>query len=193
MGIAAIVLAAGAGERMGAAKQLLPFQGATVLEAVVAAATGSVVDEVVVVTGFHHDRVAAVVPSGVTVVTNPDPGRGNLSSLRTGLSVTGSVEGIVLLLADHPEVTPDIVDALVAAWKRERPWAAVCSYRGVVSHPFLMGPRCLCGLGHLSGPKPLWRYLVTDPPHPVLHVPLDRTVPIDIDTPDDYRRLIDGV
>jgi len=192
MRIAGIVLAAGAGERMGGAKQLLPFRDHTVLEAVIDAAVGSVLDEVVVVTGFHHDRVAAIVPEGLRVATNPDPGQGNLSSLRVGVEATGPADAIVLLLGDHPEVRSDTVDALIAAWSADREWAAVCSYRGELFHPFLMGPVCVAGIGSLSGRKPLWRYLVTDPPHPVLHVPIDRVVPIDVDTPDDYRRLTEG-
>ena len=57
--ITAVVLAAGASERMGEPKLLLPYRGSTVLNATISAVESSAVDRIVVVTGFGADRIEA--------------------------------------------------------------------------------------------------------------------------------------
>jgi len=183
------VLAAGAAERMGTAKQLLPYGPGTVLGSVVAAAMQSQLDRVVVVTGFHADAVERMLGEDVTVVRNPDPSRGNRSSLLAGADAVADAAAVVLLLGDHPETEAGDIDAVVAAWRADHPLAAVCDFRGTVTHPFLLSRECLGEVRRLAGPKPLWRHLVEEPVHEVTRVPVDRAAPIDVDTPDDYRRL----
>lgn len=189
--IAAIVLAAGASERMEAAKLALPYGESTLLGSVVEAALASHVDQTVVVTGFHAAVIEPLLPHAVLVVRNPSPQRGNLSSLQTGVQAVGEAEGIVLLLGDQPEVPAEAIDRLVDRFERDRPWAIVSEYSGIVSHPFLLSARCVASTGELSGPRPLWRHLVTAPPLPVARVAQEGAVPLDVDTGDDYRELLE--
>lgn len=188
--IAAVVLAAGASERMGRPKLGLPYAGSTLLGTVVRHGLASSVDSVVVVTGFDAEVVEPLVPDGAAIVRNPDPARGNLSSLRAGVAAVGDLEAVVLLLGDEPQVSAGTIDALVARFRQERPWAVLAEYDGVVAHPFLVSAECVAGLDGLEGPKPLWRYLVVEPPHPVVRVPRPGPVPVDVDDPDDYGRLL---
>jgi molybdenum cofactor cytidylyltransferase len=62
-GVTGIVLAAGASERMGESKLLLPYRGATVLDATIAAVTASAVDRVIVVTGARAKEVETLISS----------------------------------------------------------------------------------------------------------------------------------
>lgn len=189
-GPAAVVLAAGAGERMGRAKQLLPYGRSTLVERAVDAALGAGL-ETVVVTGFHAARVEGVLAGRpVRIVRNPDPARGNLSSLRVAVATLDAGRPLVLLLGDTPDVDAEVVRALVDAWRRDPAWAAICRYRDGRAHPLLLGPQAVAGLADLEGPKPLWRYLGTEARGRVLEVPIDRPAPVDVDTPADYEEAL---
>jgi molybdenum cofactor cytidylyltransferase len=191
LSIAGVVLAAGASERMGRRKQTLGFGDSTMVRAVLQAALGAGLDPVVLVAPPDEPSLGgAAAGLGVTVVVNPDPSRGNLSSLRCGLEAGGVDDAVVLLLADMPQVDSAIITRLVEAWKMDRPYAAVCEYRDRVSHPFLLSPHALADLAELEGPKPLWRLLVAEPSPRVLRIGLDRPAPIDVDTLADYQRLL---
>lgn len=175
---------------MGDVKQLLPFGDGTVLGAVLATARGSSLDDVVVVTGYHADAVEPLVAAPARVVRNPDPARGNHSSLLVGLAACAGAEAVVMLLGDQPQVDVTVVDRMVDVWHERRPWAAVAEYRGVPGHPFLLSAECIADLPQWTGPRPLWRHLVTDAGAEVVRVYFDRDAPIDVDTPEDYQRLI---
>jgi molybdenum cofactor cytidylyltransferase len=188
--IAGLVLAAGSSTRMGDVKQLLPYRDGTVLGTVIDAATSSRLARVVVVTGYHAEAVEQVVPAGVSVVRNPDPGRGNHSSLLLGLDACAEAEAVIMLLGDQPQVDAGIVDHLLTVWDERRPWAAVSEFNGVAGHPFLFSADCAAAVPSWTGPRPLWRHLVTEPDPGVVRVAFDREAPIDVDTPADYARLI---
>src|ERR1041385_7338939 len=85
--IPAIVLAAGESRRMGSPKALLrAADGRPFVVRITAVLLAGGASEVVVVTGLHHDPIVQTVQSGdqdsrVRLVRNPDPSRGQLSSL----------------------------------------------------------------------------------------------------------------
>jgi nicotine blue oxidoreductase len=125
--IAAVVLAAGAASRFGAPKQrlLLP----RVLERVRA----SVVDELVVVAGAYELDVDA------PVVHCPDWERGPGASLRCGLrSLPAEVEAAVVVLADGPDLAPEALARVVAAWRERGAEVVAASYGGERGHPVLL-------------------------------------------------------
>lgn len=86
MPLTAILLAAGASTRMGAVKALLPLRGQPAVRAV-AAELLKICEQCIVVTGYHHDLVAAALGGlpGVNIARNPQPEQGQLSSLQTGI------------------------------------------------------------------------------------------------------------
>jgi len=156
---------------------------------VVDAALGAGLD-VVVVTGHHAEAVETLLAGvPVTLARNPDPDRGNLSSLLAGIEAAGDADAIVLLLGDMPDVDAELVRTVVDAWAEERPWAAVAGYRSGRGHPFVLSRDAVGGLGTLEGPKPLWRHLGPEAPGEVLVVPVDRGRPVDVDTPADYEAI----
>lgn len=116
--VGAILLAAGAGERMGhRPKSLLELDGEALIRRQIAALIGAGVTELVVVLGHHGERIArAIQGCPVTVVHNPQPESGQVSSLRLGLQVLPAQVGTVLVaLADQPLInTQDISDLLQA-------------------------------------------------------------------------------
>jgi molybdopterin-guanine dinucleotide biosynthesis protein A len=105
-GVAAILLAAGAGSRFGGGKLLAKLNDISLGEHVLVALEASPVDEVVVVVGADAERVReACEPFGVRIVENAEWIEGQSTSVRVGLRALGPrVRAAVVLLADQPLV-----------------------------------------------------------------------------------------
>ncbi len=120
MGIAAVIVAAGAGRRLGGvAKALLPHRGQSYLAAIAATArTVGLVDAVVVVGEPFGQEVAAHARQlGLRVRVNPAPDRGMASSVALGFAALGSGPAAAAWLwpVDHPAVTEATLRRLAMA------------------------------------------------------------------------------
>jgi len=115
----AVLLAAGAGRRMGGCKALLDLGGRPALSHALDALRDGGVESVRVVLGHQaHDVKERVDLSGCDVVVNPQPERGQTSSLRAGLALAPwATDAWLLHTVDHPLVEASDVAALLAAWK----------------------------------------------------------------------------
>ena len=123
----AVVLAAGASTRFGAPKQRIML--GEVLERVRAGG----VDGVVVVAGAYE------LDADAPVVRCPEWGRGPGASLRCGLAaVPAEAEAAVVALADGPELAPEAVERVVAAWRSGGGDVLAATYGGARSHPVLL-------------------------------------------------------
>jgi molybdenum cofactor cytidylyltransferase len=192
--IVGIVLGAGRSERMRAPKQLLPYAGTTLLGKAVAEAEASSLDRVVVVLGAAAAEVgAALEPSRAQIVPNLDYDRGNLSSLQVGVEAAGAHDAVVHLLGDMPGVDAELIDGVVAAWRRDPHPVAVTRYRDRVAHPFVLSSSITGRLGELDEPKSIWRLARSSDRADVMEIDVDRSAPIDVDTPEDYERLLAGL
>lgn len=191
--ITGIVLAAGTSDRMGQPKQLLPFRDSTLVGTVVGTAESSQLDDVIVVVGANAAEVSASLePERALVVVNREFADGNLSSLRTGLEAAGECDAAVLLLADMPEVTAAVIDALVDGWRHAPAVVAVVRYADGIGHPFLLSAPAIAGVAGLQGRKPLWAYVSALDPSDRLEIAVPGSAPRDIDTPDDYAALLES-
>ncbi len=138
MRIGAVVLAAGAGTRLGGvAKALLPVGADHFLGRVLATAAAAGVapaDAIVVVAPPFADAVAAAAGArGATVVHNPAPARGMASSVALGFAALPSaIAAAFLWPVDHPWVTAATLRALIARG------GGVPTYRGRRGHPPLV-------------------------------------------------------
>jgi CTP:molybdopterin cytidylyltransferase MocA len=126
--IEAVVLAAGAATRFGSPKQQLLL--APVLERARAAAS---LDGLVVVLGAHE------VETDARTVRCPDWEVGAGASLRCGLAALGpETEAAVVILADGPDLAPESIDRVVAAWLEDGGEVVAASYGGQRLHPVLI-------------------------------------------------------
>lgn len=186
---AGLVLAAGRSARLGLPKQTLEYRGGTLLGATLDMARSCGFDQLLVVIGGAADEVRAVVDTtGCTVIENVDHREGCSSSIAASLAqVDGRADGLVLLLGDQPGVAPTTVADLVAATSG-RP-LGVCRYANGRGHPFWFGRPIFDELASLHGDKAVWKLLESER-WPVIEVPVDGPIPLDVDTWDDYERLL---
>ena len=152
LSFAGVILAAGASSRMGTDKALLPWppQAAgqpaskdSFLSAAIRSFALST-DFVVIVTGRNADALAPVVyANGASIVTNPEPDRGQFSSLQLGLHevLNRGRDAAVITLVDRPPVASATIESLLAAFEAAPAniWAAVPEFSGQHGHPFIAG------------------------------------------------------
>lgn len=190
---AGVVLAAGGSTRMGRPKQLLPVRGRPLLELVVAEACASTLDDVVVVLGAAADEVRAAVDLGrATVVVNPDHEQGMSTSLRAGIAALDpGVTRTVILLGDQPDLSAAVIDELLELQERSGLPAAALSFDGLLHPPVVLDRSLWGGLLELEGDVGC-RRIVRARPELVaaLAASAPGRHPVDIDTPDDYSRLL---
>lgn len=188
--VTGLVLAAGSSRRLGRPKQLLPFRGATLLDATldVARACGFA-QLLVAVGGSSADVRSGVDLDGTTVVENPEHGTGCSSSVAAALPmVDPAAEGLVLMLGDQPGVDPGTVAALLAAASAGAA-AAMCRYDNSLGHPIWFSRSLFDRLAELEGDKAVWKLLHSGEID-VVEVPVPGPVPVDVDTWQDYESLV---
>ena len=187
--VCGLVLAAGGSSRLGRPKQLLPFRGATLLDATLATARACGFDQLVVALGGAADEVQATVDlSGAEVVVNRVFGTGCSSSIAAAMAVVDPrAQALVLLLGDQPGVTTDSVRALVAG--RGDATLAVCRYDDGRGHPFAFGRAVFGDLMALHGDKAVWK-LLDRAGDDVVEVAVPGPVPLDVDTWEDYQAVL---
>ena len=188
----AVVPAAGASRRMGRPKLTLPWDGGIVLDATLAALLAGGVRRAVVVTSPATALSGWRPPPHVSVVENPSPELGMLSSVRAGLAALSAAGAPDLLL-----VCPGDLPALRSATVREL-LAVQLRHGGIVvpvhgerrGHPLLVPQRWLAAIGELDdavGLRQLLRLASAD----VLHLQVeDPGTVLDVDTPEAYESLL---
>lgn len=188
--VGAVVLAAGAASRMGRNKLLLEVGEQPLVRHVIEAASEGGCHVVNAV--YADDAVREAIGRAATCVRNPDPARGQSSSLRVGLqSLPEEIAGALVMLGDQPLVGARTVGMLLRAWRREgaRP-AAAASYgdRGAWRPPVLLDRSLWPDVMSLDGDAGA-RQLFDDRPELLDTVPAAGR-PDDVDTPDDYARIV---
>jgi len=189
--VAGIVLAAGAGRRMGRLKQSLPVRGMSMLETVVDTALASSLHRVVVVLGYHADRLAPLLSNRpVTVVINRDHRDGQASSLQAGLrELTPESDAAIFLLGDQPLVSRETVDGIVVACQRTNAPIIAPIYGGKRGNPVLFGRELFPLIEDLKGDTGA-RGILAEHPELVRSLPVaDLGILFDVDTEEDYCRL----
>ncbi len=184
-----IVLGAGSSRRLERPKQSLPLGDTTLLGWVMRDVESSSLERVVlVVGGAAGEALADLKLERAQVIHNDAHREGCAASLLAGLDAAGPAEAIMLLLGDMPGVDAEVIDEVRAGWQGDRPWAAVTSYRGQLGHPFVFSAEAFPALRALHGDKAVWK-LVDRHPGRVLRVPVERALPRDVDTWEDYETV----
>ncbi|MCX8003837.1 MAG: nucleotidyltransferase family protein [Burkholderiaceae bacterium] len=119
--VGAVLLAAGAGTRLGhRPKALLQLGGVPLIVRQLIALSGAGVDEVAVVLGYHAEAIeAAIAHFPITIVRNPSPADGQASSVRVGLrALSPRLDAVIVALADQPLIDAEDIVTLIGAYKK---------------------------------------------------------------------------
>jgi molybdenum cofactor cytidylyltransferase len=192
-----VILAAGDSTRMGYPKALLLTRdGRSFVASIAAAFTAAGIPDIVVVTGRDHERISDALSkeqfaAHVRVVRNPDPSRGQLSSLLIGLdaAVLPDTPAVVVTLVDVPLLGAETVRLVISEWKRTRAPIVRPAIGDRHGHPVVFDERVFEELRRApaaSGAKAVVRAHAGE----VLNVPVtDEGCLVDVDTPADYNAI----
>jgi molybdenum cofactor cytidylyltransferase len=195
--LCAVILAAGDSTRMGSPKAALLTPGGTTFVArIVQTLRDASVDDLVIVTGRHHDAVVAAIARNERstpprIVRNPDPSRGQLSSLLTGMDVvvTPQTDAVLMTLVDVPLVRVSTVTMVIETWRRLRAPIVRPAIGDQHGHPVIFDRAVFDELRRApldAGAKSV----VRAHEHEIVNVPVDDEGCVrDVDTPSDYEAL----
>lgn len=190
--VTGIVLAAGRSRRLGRPKQTLPFGDTTLLGWTLRNIEASSLDRVIVVVGGAAAEVLATLePQRAEIVDNARFDEGPFTSVLAGLDASEPCDAVMLLLGDMPAVDAGVIDPVTSAWRARRPWGAVASYRGELGHPVVFSSDAFATVRSVTGPKPVWNLVMNRVE--VQRIPVDRALPHDVDTWEDYQDALRSI
>ena len=189
-----VVLAAGASTRLGVGvtpKQLLLYEGQTLVRRAAETALASTCRPVVVVLGANAVAVGNELELPLIVTRNREWETGMASSLRAGLdAVLGAdrnVDGVVVMLTDQPFVNAQLIDTLIERRRETRKIIVTAQYGGVRGVPALFARELFAEVEQLTGHEGA-RQIIRKYPDETVTVEFAGAA-IDIDTPEDYQAL----
>jgi molybdenum cofactor cytidylyltransferase len=198
-----LILAAGDSTRMGRCKALLPwppvafgqapFTGTFLSEAI--RSLGRVSEFVLVVVGKNELELAPIIyAEGASLVVNPDPSRGQFSSLQVGLHevLNHGRDAAMVTLVDRPSASAKTVETLRDAFQAADPniWAIVPEFSGKHGHPYMVGREMMEAF--LRAPAAsMARDIQREHQGHIQYVDVDDPlIVLNINTPEDYAALL---
>jgi CTP:molybdopterin cytidylyltransferase MocA len=187
-----VVLAAGGSTRMGSPKQLLEYEGVSLLRRAVTVAAETPFRPLVVVLGAEWERCRRELADlPVTVIVNPQWQKGIGSSLRRGVGLLDAhlpeVDGALIMLQDQPLITSAMLISLAQAWRPPTVPIAAALYGNTLGVPAIFDRSLFPELLDLENEEGAKKVIAR-------HKSLTGLVSMpeamtDMDTPDDYKKL----
>jgi molybdenum cofactor cytidylyltransferase len=189
--VAGLILAGGDSRRLGQPKQMQPYRDGTLLGHIIAEAEAVA----------ELDPLVVVLPPDVTRVPDPTTQRalivrrqqaeGCSSSVHAGLdALPQHIAAIAVLPGDQPDLRRELISLAARSWLSDRPLALTLSFRGKAGHPFIFSASLRDRLHALHGDKGMWR-LLEELGNDVARVEVEMDLPRDVDTFEDYGRVLD--
>ena len=191
--IGAIILAAGSSSRLGKPKQLLIFENESLLEKAIRAVQNADLHQYVVILGGNADEIQSKIDlSSLKVLINHEWSSGMASSMQLGLRYlieNYNLEAVVLLLCDQPHTNAGILNSIIKRYKEAGKGIIASKYKETFGVPALFDKAYfgeMLSMKSSEGAKKIIFSHLEDTGS--VDFPLGE---IDIDTPEDYEKLID--
>jgi molybdenum cofactor cytidylyltransferase len=190
---AILILAAGQSSRLGSPKQLLEYNGASLIKRVVQTALDSEIGRVTVVLGANANKIGTELDMpGLCLIENSDWEEGMASSIRAGVKAITDLEpatdGIMILVCDQPHLERPVLGQLLQVQSETGLPVTASVYQGRTGTPAVFHKSFFPLLMELKGDTGA-RKLFSEHSGQVALVPFEKGI-IDIDTKEDYEKLI---
>ncbi len=186
----AVVLAAGEAKRFGGLKQMLEYQGMSLLKRSVKSASEVVENPVKVVLGARAQKITREIENlDAGIVYNNDWESGMASSIKAGIeSLPDSCQAIMLILCDQAMVGPDQLLQLQETWLQDKSQIVAASFAGTVGAPVIIPRDFFPDVMKLSGDRGAKAVIEKNITRvKTLEIP---EAEFDIDTQEDYMHLL---
>ena len=193
MGAEAILLAAGESSRMGKPKALLDWFGVPLVVAQANSLLEGGADQVIVVTGAHHDEIFKVVSDlpNMVVVNNVEWASGKTTSIKTGLAtLSDECDTILLLAVDQPRPAW-VVDCTLKSHRGSGRVVTSPRYSGHGGHPLIFDISLLDQLSNISEEREGVREVMKRYENTMNRAYFDnQVIRLDLNTPQDYQAAL---
>jgi molybdenum cofactor cytidylyltransferase len=182
-----VILAAGSSSRLGQPKQLLVYQGVTLLERVFEIAK-KVTKNTKIVVGDYSEEIIQLIDDKQVILHNPAAHEGMGTSIRVGVeTVKNEADAVLILLTDQPFVTFELLEKMITLYKESQAPIIACDYGEQLGVPILFDKQFFPELLQLSGDKGARAFLKNYPDQiKTVSFPEGK---FDIDTPEDLMIL----
>ena len=187
------MLAGGVSSRLGSAKQLLSYNGKTLLKHAVDEATNSSADFVVVVLGANAETcINEIDAARASVVENKEWKKGMASSLIAGLKTLLqqqiSVDGVIFMVCDQPFVSSLVLNNLINTHKETGKAVVASNYGEAIGPPAFFHESFFSQLMQLKGDEGA-KKIIQQHKDEVATI-LFPEGQVDIDRKEDYEKLV---
>ncbi len=187
-----IILAAGASTRMGQAKQLLQYQGETLLNRTIRLALEANCGAVTVVLGAKAAQIRpTITEKAITIVQNDNWQNGMSTSLQAGLNnvlhKNPKTEAILMLLCDQPFISVALIQSFFQQYQIQKPSIVAAQYEDILGVPALFHQSVFPNLLQLKGQQGA-RKVIRQFEKAAIAIPFPKGR-FDVDTPEQYETL----
>lgn len=183
-----IILAAGESKRLGYSKQLVHFQGDTLLNNSIKLAC-AVSENVTVILGANFKNISESISKqkSINILKNENWESGMASSIRLAVEYHQTSEKLLIMLCDQIYLTTSILNELFEKEKQTQKPIIACEYGGKFGVPILFNQLIFNDLIKLTGDKGASSIL---PSHKteIESIPFEKGI-FDIDTPADVKKI----
>ncbi|WP_242042241.1 MULTISPECIES: nucleotidyltransferase family protein [Cyanophyceae] len=188
-------MAAGASIRMGTPKQLLLYQGKSLICRTVEAAIASSCNSIVVVLGAYAEQIKPEIAQyDIQFTDNNQWSAGMGTSIQAGIQALSQthreLEAAIFLVCDQPFISTEIIDQLIATYHVNHKSIVASEYAGTLGVPALFNYNIfseLVSLQSTTGAKQIIYNHISD----VIGIPFPQGL-VDLDTPEDYQQLLNN-
>ena len=191
--IGLIILAAGKASRMGKPKQQLTYQGNSLISHAVNIGLNSICKPVVVVLGAYKEQIKPQIEKlPIQIVENPHWKTGMSSSIRAGVTAikesNPNLDALIIALADQPLISEAVFNQLIQSYQETGNIIIASAYDNIVGVPALFNQTLFSELLNIEGDRGA-KALMREYQDEVLTISVAEAA-IDIDTQDDYEKLL---
>lgn len=189
-----IILAAGSSSRLGSPKQLVSFQGKTLIQKMIDLVEAFPFAEKKLVLGAHSAAISEQIHTkDVQPIWNENWAEGIGSSIRFGLasclSTSPDLKNLLILLTDQPFVSQNLILQMLELQSQQLSGITACIYEEIIGVPAIFSATFFPDLLNLQGDTGA-RKIIQQHLNQVKTISFPKGK-IDIDEPQDLEKLLD--